>query len=135
MRGALQRRNVKEVRRVVRIRLRLRIVTYPVVNMQIKIQQTMYIHLIGFAPAAPRNSNELESYLIEITAIILAKKDEDVIAWADNSPLPPGDGYAIQHVYMTIALYEPTHLYYFTCTTAHRVVGVKRVRRETNKHH
>jgi len=34
------------------------------------------------------NGGELQSYLMEISAKILKKKDEDVIAWADGSKLP-----------------------------------------------
>jgi len=44
------------------------------------------------------NASELESYLIEITAIILAKKDEDVIAWADGSAIPSGEGYLVDKI-------------------------------------
>merc|ERR1719313_3263776 len=34
------------------------------------------------------NAGELQSYLMEISAKILRKRDEDVIAWADGSRLP-----------------------------------------------
>ena len=44
------------------------------------------------------NSSELESYLIEITSKILAKKDEDVILFSDGSPLPKGEGHLVDKI-------------------------------------
>ena len=44
------------------------------------------------------NKTELQSFLIEITAKILAKKDEDVIDWSDSSTLPKGEGFLVDKI-------------------------------------
>jgi len=44
------------------------------------------------------NKSELQSFLIEITYKILRKKDEDVLAWADSSKLPAGEGYVVDKI-------------------------------------
>ena len=44
------------------------------------------------------NKTELSSFLIEITAKILAKRDEDVIDWSDSSTLPKGEGFLVDKI-------------------------------------
>jgi len=44
------------------------------------------------------NKTELQSFLIEITSKILAKKDEDVIDWSDSSTLPKGEGFLVDKI-------------------------------------
>lgn len=44
------------------------------------------------------NKGELQSFLIEITAKIFAKKDEDVIDWSDSSTLEKGEGYLVDKI-------------------------------------
>jgi len=44
------------------------------------------------------NKGELQSFLIEISAKIFAKKDEDVIDWKDSSTLPKGEGFLLDKI-------------------------------------
>jgi len=43
-------------------------------------------------------NSELQSFLIEITSEIFAKKDEDVIDWSNSEKLPKGEGYLLDKI-------------------------------------
>lgn len=44
------------------------------------------------------NKGELESFLIDISAKIFAKKDEDVIDWSNSKKLPKSEGYVLDKI-------------------------------------
>ena len=44
------------------------------------------------------NKTELQSFLIEITSKIFAKRDEDVVDWSDSSILEKGEGFLVDKI-------------------------------------